>query len=83
MEDAYAFCTSFTVNSFGLGTPDLSRSESASHIDKDLLPDKLAIQLNPIKFFEIDFEALSSYFKRLTTIFPDEAALRTAFKQLI
>ena len=49
-------------------------------MDSDILPDKLATDRNLLKFFEIDFEQLSIYLKKLTDTFPDEDAYRKAIK---
>jgi hypothetical protein len=64
MEDAYAFCSSFLANKY---EEEQQKEEDPSpHMDSNLLPDKLATERNLLKFYEIDFDQLSIYLKKLT-----------------
>lgn len=81
MEDAYAFTSSFVAQPFS--KEQIEEASVFSEPDSSLSVVKSIADRSPIKYFEIDFESLDAFLKKMEKSYPDEEAVRKAAKQLV
>lgn len=68
-EDAYAFCSSFTI------VEDEMEIDSVQETKSNQSPGKLTTQLAYLSKFNIDYESVKKYIKNLIKCFPNDKAL--------